>query len=85
MITSGQLTASNTPTQIDGTSNNSFRLIIHNMDATENIYIGNETVSVSQGFALPSGGIIQFDMNPLEKIYVVSPQNNHEISWLKQV
>jgi len=70
---------------IDGTFNSNFRLIVHNNDNTDAVFLGGETVTIADGLKLDKSQFIQFDMNPLERVYAVSPKNGHTISYLKQV
>lgn len=84
-ISTGQLIVGTTPVQIDGTSTSNYRLHIHNMDNTENIYIGNGDVSITNGLALPKMDSLDLVCYPGETIFVVSSKSAHQISWLKQV
>lgn len=84
-ISSGQLTIGTVATIIDGTFNSNFRLIIHNNDNTDAVYLGNQNVTVNNGLMLDKGVILQLEMNPLESLYAVSTKTGHIISYLKQV
>lgn len=84
-ISTGQLTVGTTPLQIDGTSNSSFKIHIHNLDNTDTLFIGNGDVSTSNGLGLPKLDSIELNCYPGETIWVVSPKSGHLISWLKQV
>ena len=55
------------------------------MDNTSAIYIGNETVTTSNGFSLFKEDSIELQCYPNEHVYVVSTKGNHLISFLKQV
>ena len=83
-ISSGQLQAGTTRQQIDTSSSNSFRLHIHNNEATISIYVGNSEVTTDNGLRLESKDSLELFMNPGESIYVISTSNNHLITWLKQ-
>ena len=83
-ITSGQITVGTAIAQIDGTTTNPFRLHIHNNEATTVLYVGNESVTVNNGFRLESKDSLEIQMNPGESIYIVSTSNNHDVSWLRQ-
>ncbi len=85
MITTGQVTVGLTPTLIDGTYNSNFRLIIHNMNNDDSIYLGNSNVSVSNGLQLLKLETIQLDMNPLEQVYAISTKADLKLGYLKQV
>lgn len=84
MITTGQSTIGTTPTLVDGREVNPFRLRIHNDDNTDAVYIGNETVTTSNGYVLLKQESIDLIINPLEALYAVSGKTGHVISWLKQ-
>jgi nitrous oxidase accessory protein NosD len=85
MITTGQITAGTARVQIDGSSASDFRLHIHNMDNTDAIYIGNETVTAANGFALFKQDSVELQCYASEQVYVISSKGNHAISFLKQV
>lgn len=84
-ISSGQVTIGLTPTLIDGTHNSNFRLMIHNADSTQKVYVGTANVTTSTGLGIEKLETRQFDLNPLEQLYAISSKENHTIHWLKQV
>lgn len=84
MITSGQTTIGATPTLIDGLEVNPFRIRIHNNDNTATVYLGNASVTTSNGYLLLKHESIDLIINPLEALYAVSSHNGHTVSWLKQ-
>ena len=84
-ITTGQITVGQTPTLIDGTSNSNFRLLIHNADNSQKIYVGGPNVSLATGFGIEKLETLQLEMYPLDEIYAISAQSGHTIHWLKQV
>ena len=84
-ITTGQTTVGTTATLIDGTFNSNFRLLIHNMDNTDAVYLGDETVTILNGLQLLKQETLQLELNPLERIYAVSTKVGHKIGYLKQV
>ena len=55
------------------------------MDNTTALYVGNETVTTSNGFRLFKEDSLELQCYPNEHIYVVSTKGNHLISFLKQV
>ncbi len=85
MITTGQVTVGLTPTLIDGTDTSNFRLIIHNMNNDDSIYLGNSNVSATNGLQLLKLETIQLDMNPLEQVYAISTKADLKLGYLKQV
>ena len=84
-ISSGVITGGTVPSIIDGTYNSNFRLMIHNNDNTDAVYLGNSDVTIANGLKLDKGIIIQLEMNPLDSVYAVSGKAGHVISYLKQV
>jgi hypothetical protein len=55
------------------------------MDNTTAVYIGNETVTTTNGFSLFKEDSLELQCYPNEHVYVVSSKGNHPISFLKQV
>lgn len=84
-ITTGQLAVGTARVQIDGSSVSDWRLHIHNMDNTDAIYIGNETVTTANGFSLFGKDSVEMQCYPNEHIYVIATKAGHSISFLKQV
>lgn len=85
MISSGQASIGTAATLIDGTYHTMFSLIIHNMDNTDTLYLGNSDVTTTTGLGLDKGQFIQIEMNPGEALYAVSNKTGHVVSWMKQV
>jgi hypothetical protein len=83
-ITSGQQTIGETRQLVDGISPNPSRLHIHNLDNTKVIFLGNENVTVANGFALQKLDSIELTINPGESLYAVTESGTHVISWLRQ-
>jgi hypothetical protein len=84
-ISSGGITVGTVATIIDGTFNSNFRLIVHNNDNTDAVFLGGSDVTTTNGLKLDKGQFIQLEMNPLESVYAVSGKAGHTISYLKQV
>lgn len=84
-VSSGQLTVGTVPTLIDGTYHTNFRLWIHNVDNTDALFLGDSNVTTATGMVLQKEQTIELEMNPLERIYVVSAKTGHTLSYLKQV
>jgi len=84
-ISSGRMTVGTVATIIDGTFNSNFRLIVHNNDNTDAVYIGGPDVTTANGFVVKKEESIQLEMNPLDSVYAVSAKAGHTISYLKQV
>ena len=83
-ITSGNITVGTVASLIDGTSVSNFRLLVHNNDNTDAVYLGGPNVTVANGLKLDKGIILQLEMNPLDSVYAVSGKAGHIISYMKQ-
>jgi hypothetical protein len=84
-ISSGRITIGTVASIIDGTFNSNFRLIIHNNDNTEAVYLGGPDVTTSNGLVLQKEQTLQLEMNPLESVFAISAKAGHTLSYLKQV
>jgi hypothetical protein len=84
-ITTGQMVIGQTVQQIDGTSNQPYRLHLNNNSNTLALYIGGDSsVDTSTGLKLSANDSMELIMNPYETLWVISSSNNHDISWMKQ-
>ena len=83
-ITSGQITVTTSRVQVDGCSHNPSRLHVHNNDNTNDLFLGGETVTTSNGFQLNKLESIELELNPGESLYAISANNSHAVSWLRQ-
>jgi len=83
-ITSGQITVGTSAVQVDGISANPSRLHVHNNDNTQDLFLGNSSVTTSTGLRLLKLDSIELIMNPGESLYAVSSSGSHAVSWLRQ-
>lgn len=83
MITNGRQIVGTTAVKIDGRSTKYSRLYIHNDDTTKELYIGGQDVTVNNGFIIEKLGQEEFDLPPLNDIYMVSSGANHSVSWIR--
>lgn len=83
-ISTGQLTVDITPLQIDGQSPNPTRLRIFNASNDKTIYIGNETVTINNGFGLVKLEQLDIILNPGEALYCVAESAGAKIEWIRQ-
>lgn len=83
-ITSGQLAVGTAATAVDGVWQNPSRLTIQNLDNTDTLFIGNGSVTTTTGLGLLKLETIQFDLAPLEQVWVVATKTGHNVSWLRQ-
>ena len=82
MITTGQATVTTSRVQIDGTSQNPFRVVLHN-SGTNAIYLGNETVTANDGFNLHTNTTVVLELPPLTALYAIASSGSHELSWMR--
>lgn len=83
MIETGQMAVSTTATQIDGNRNNPSRLIIHNLDNTDTLFVGNDNVTTANGLGVQKLESFAFDVPANDSVFVVSPKSGHLISWMR--
>jgi hypothetical protein len=84
-LLSGQLSVGTVATKIDGQSNNPVLLHIHNDDNTDNLYIGNESVTHTTGMIIPKLDSIELTLHQGNTIWCISTKNGHTASWIAQV
>lgn len=82
MITTGQMSVTTTRQVLDGTSNQAYRLVIHN-SGSNTVYLGNENVTENNGFNLHANSTLTLELPPLTTLYAVSGSGTHEVSWLR--
>ena len=86
---SGQTSIGTAATVIDGVliganGGNPYRLIIHNNDNTDSVYIGASSVTITTGLKLDKGVMLQLSVSPTDLLYAVSNKNGHVMSWLTE-
>ena len=83
-ISTGHVLVSTVPIQIDGISTNPSRLLIHNMDNTKTLFIGNGDVSIANGLGIQKLDSVEITLNPGEALYGISETGSHLVTWLRQ-
>jgi len=86
---SGQTSIGTAATVIDGVllnhyAGNPYRLIIHNNDNTDAVYIGGSAVTTTTGLMMDKGEMIQLTISPTDLLYAVSTKTGHIMSWLTE-
>jgi len=86
---SGQTSIGTAATVIDGVlinhyGGNPYRLIIHNNDNTDAVYIGGSAVTISTGLMMDKGEMLQLTISPTDLLYAVSTKTGHIMSWLTE-
>ena len=84
MLSNGRLTVGTVAAPIDGVYNQYARMILHNDDNTDAVYIGAAGVTTSTGLVLQKEQTIDIGLGPLEQLYAVSTKTGHTISFLRQ-
>jgi len=83
MITNGRQTVGTTAVKIASRASVYSRLYIHNDDNTKDLYIGGPDVTSSNGYKIVGLSSEQFDLPPLDDMYMISGSGNHPISWIR--
>lgn len=84
MLTNGRVSVGTVAVPIDGVYEQYARMIIHNDDNTDEVYIGGVGVTTSNGLVLQKLQTIDIGIGPLEQLYAVSGKTGHTISFLRQ-
>lgn len=82
-ITTGHLSVGVTPLQIDGRSTNPSRIRIFNASNDKTVFLGNENVTINNGFGLVKLEQMDLEMNPNEVLYAVAESAGAEIQWIR--
>ena len=86
---SGQTSIGTAATVVDGVliganGGNPYRLMIHNNDNTDAVYVGGSAVTITDGLKLDKGVMLQLTVSPTDLLYAVSTKAGHVISWLTE-
>lgn len=83
-IITGQVTVVDaTPIQLDTSSVSNFKMMLHNMSNTDNLYVGNSTVTPTTGLEIHSHAYLTIDCQPNDMVFVCSSNGSHTLSWMK--
>ena len=86
---SGQTSIGTAATVVDGVligeyGGNPYRLMIHNNDNTDAVFIGGSAVTISTGLMMDKGEMLQLTVSPTDLLYAVATKNGHIMSWLTE-
>lgn len=84
MLSNGRVSVGTVAVPIDGVYEQYARMILHNDDNTDAVYIGGAGVTTSTGLVLKKEQTIDIGIGPLEQLYAVSGKTGHTISFLRQ-
>jgi hypothetical protein len=72
------------PVQIDGSSPNPSRIRIFNASNDKTVFIGNDSVTINNGFGLTKLEQMDMVLNPGEALYCVAESAGATIHWIRQ-
>ena len=86
---SGQTSIGTAATVVDGVliganGGNPYRLMIHNNDNTDAVYLGGSAVTISTGLMMDKGEMIQLIVSPTDLLFAVATKTGHIMSWLTE-
>lgn len=81
-ITTGQMSVTTTTAQLDGTSENPFKMVLHN-SGTNSVFLGGSDVTKDNGFNLHTSSTLTLELPPLTALFAVAASGTHEISWMR--
>jgi len=84
MLSNGRVSVGTVAVPIDGVYEQYARMILHNDDNTDAVYIGAAGVTTTTGLVLQKEQTIDIGIGPLEQLYAVSGKTGHTISFLRQ-
>jgi hypothetical protein len=82
-IESGRITVGVTPVQVDGLGVSPIRIYIHNEESTKTLFIGNENVTILNGFGIEKQSTQDFLIFPGQSLWMVSESAGHIVSYLR--
>lgn len=82
-IESGRITVGTTPVQVDGLGVSPIRIYIHNEESTKTLFVGNESVTVLNGFGIEKQSTQDFLIFPGQSLWMVSESAGHIVSYLR--
>lgn len=82
-VSSGQVTVGTAATLIDTTDVMPWQLQIANNDNTATVFLGGADVTTTNGMAVQKLEHQIFEMSPGDRLYAVSSQSGHTVSYIK--
>lgn len=83
-ITTGHTQVLTTPVQVDGASTNYSQIRIFNASNDKTVYIGNDDVTINNGYGLTKLDQFDFELHPGERLFVVAEAPGATIQWIRQ-
>lgn len=83
MIETGQMTVDITSQQIDGNRNIPSQLILHNLDNSATLFIGNGNVATDNGLGIGPNETYTIDVPANDSLFVISTKAGHLVSYMR--
>lgn len=83
MIETGQISVETTRLQIDGNRNIPSQLVLHNLDNSATLFIGNGNVTVTNGLGIAPNETYTLEIPANDSAFVVSTKVGHLVSWMR--
>jgi hypothetical protein len=84
-LVTSQVTVTTSPTLLIAADNNPVLVHLHLHDNTDNVYIGNSTVTTSTGLRLIKQDSFEVNLLPANALYAIITTGTATISTIKQV
>jgi hypothetical protein len=81
-ITTGQMSVTTTRVQLEGTSENPFRMVLHN-SGTNSVFLGDSEVTKDNGLNLHTNSTLTLELPPLTALFAVAASGTHEVSYMR--
>ena len=81
-LTAGSAAVGTAATRLVHGDRNPSTIHIHNLDNTDTVFIGGETVTPNNGASIPKSSETNFSVPPGVGIYAVSSKSGHSVSYL---
>ena len=84
-LVTSQVTVTTSPTLLIAADNNPVLVHLHLHDNTDNVYIGNSTVTTSTGLRLIKQDSFEVNLLPANALYAIITTGTATVSTIKQV
>lgn len=83
MIENNSIEISTTAVALHEISSQPTTIFIHNEDNTDDVYIGDENVTASNGLHLKKEETITIEVPPGDQIFVIATKAGHTVNFLR--
>lgn len=84
-LSSSQVTVTTSPTLLVASETNPILVHLHLHDNTDNVYIGNSSVTTSTGLRLIKQDSFEINLAPGNSLYAIITTSTATVSFMKQV